>query len=615
MLSKDQIAGIRSLIRQAFSYSRILKWDESRVRRNKEKGHEGEFAKMGGPASMYGTRILPGEDTIREMPPGVNRVKARGRAAGRAGRADRERAQEKEAGFLEDIRRGNRPAADSTVYDVQNRLQDEAKKFRNPPQAKNFQPPPPEKPATTEALVSGNVKRVIKKMSGNANASYKVEMEDGTEAIYKPEVGETWTGSFSNSDITDCITNRDFSLAEREAMASEVSIGLGLGNFVPETHLRETLDVPGVDQAVSDEDDDNAVIWDTYELREMYDEHREKQQEKAYEEVADEMGNLYGDAQQEHVEDIKKRAEEVQEIWDELIQEYPKPEAMSESMARAHPTLPMGSQQAFERRAEQEPVDLLEVMDEADVDVSAGLSNHEKERLTEVLRKKLDEGYRELGEVDEDKARDHLEYDKFIEAHADTEQRLMESKIQSFDSWRAENGYDNQSGGGGGPKNSQAPHPGGGSLQKWVLMADRDGDMSHEDATKYAVLDYVLGSMDRHGNNVVFHGDTPYAIDNGYSMPEPEMNRGTVEPDNFTFRSVGVREWMSDARHHEVPESVRQPILDAINRTDWEAMADRHPNMSSGERKAFLGRIERMKEALSYAEGLATLWHDMRLMY
>ena len=553
------------------SYRHILKWDESKIHRNPRGAPNstgGQFSRA------IGSSVAPGME--------------RGGGSG-----------------------GMEHAPQQHRYPFGN-----APDFKNPPRFANMPErlrTPSEAEQTREALTHGEVETVHKKFSGGINATYHVEMDDEnqTEAVFKPEVGETWHTSFTNDDISQYITNKEFSLAEREAMASEISRGLGFEGLVPETQLRESLDVPGVENVGSDDDDDE-IIWDSRELREMYDEYREKNQEAAYEAANEEMYELFSEAQREHVGDIQNRAEEVTEIWNTLVdEEFPDETPYGHvEILRAHPTLPLGSKGPFERRQGGGVVDPLEVLDEANVDVESKLSEKEAARVKEILRKHLQEGNDELGDVDEEAAREHLEYGDWVEGHADTEGRLIDKHLKSYESWKEEQGYNQgDGGGGGGARNKDAPHPNGGSLQHFIPRLSNDGDMSHEDATKMAVLDYVLGSMDRHGNNIKFKGDTPVAIDNGYSMPGPSQG-----PDDFAFRSVAVAEWMSDARHRSVPDPFRDSVLKSMNDTDWEAMADRHPSMSDKERTAFLGRVERMKEALSYAGGLSTLWHDQELM-
>lgn len=473
----------------------------------------------------------------------------------------------------------------------------------------------PERPKTpptlreTPALTSGSVSDVKEKFDGGVNASYLVEMDDEnhTKAVFKPEAGERWGHGFANSDIEDYITNTDFSLAEREAMASEVSFGLGFGELVPETHHRTEIHAEGIDFEASDEDSGG---YDSAYAREQYDEYREKAQEAAIDAVGEEMYGLYQEEQKEHVTDIENRVEEVQEIWDEEMAAFVDPDAHGSRTAMAeHPVLPLGSKEPFERLEDAGTIDPIEFLDEAGVDVTSRMSEKEKEKVTELIRAKLKEGYTGFDEVDEDKAKEHLEYDDWRENHEMTEDRLYQSKIQTFTEWRKSQGYESSQGGGGGPINSEAPHPTGGSLQRFVEDLDNYGDLTHEDATKFAVLDYVLGTMDRHGGNLMFSGDKPVAIDNGYSMPASRNG-----PDNFTFRSKAVAEWLSESRHHKVPPHVSEPVVEALNATDWEAMVKRHPSMNKQEREAFLGRVEKMKEALSYPEGLSSLWHDQKLM-
>jgi hypothetical protein len=609
---RQLIATVRSLLHRP-PYVTVLKWNPNQARGPKGSPTGGQWVKGGGNASMYGTRILPSSTEIDQMPPGTPKVVARGRHAGRVGRQERERREEREAAEAVAYRQGGGVAGYATILNASM-----GTGFKNRPRAAGFDPaeaaPPPKDPVNKnvlEALTNGEVKRVVNGLNDGVNVSVKVEMDDanGTKAVFKPERGEMWGSGFANGDIEDKIVNKDLSLAEREAMASEVDRALGLG-LVPTTVLRTSLDVEGMD--TSSEDD---VVWDSYELREMYNEYRDKAQEDAMDAVGGEMADLYQEAQTDHVKDIENRAQEVMDIWNEEVKDFPDegPYGAVEELQR-HPNLPMGSAQSFRRQEPQEKaLNPLEVLDEAGVDVSAGLSNQEKDRVRAVIRQRLEEGYQELGDVSRQEARDHLDYDKWMEEHQDTEGRLYESKVKTFDSWAEANGYNQGSGGGDrGNRNDEAPHPNGGSLQHFISGLDGYGSPSTDDITKLAVLDYVIGSMDRHGGNLMYHGDAPVAIDNGYSMPDTGRQD---EPDDFTFRSRAVRDWRDGGRGVDgFSEDQRRPILQALEATNWKALADRHPNMSRGERDAFLGRVERMREALQTELGLYRLWKQQDLM-
>jgi hypothetical protein len=52
-----------------------------------------------------------------------------------------------------------------------------------------------------------------------------------------------------------------------------------------------------------------------------------------------------------------------------------------------------------------------------------------------------------------------------------------------------------------------------------------------------------------------------------------------------------------------------------MEKTDWQALVDRHPSMSKEERDALLGRVSRMKEALKSATGLKALWNKQNVDY
>ena len=184
---------------------------------------------------------------------------------------------------------------------------------------------------------------------GNANTSVIVTLNDGTEAVYKPEIGENWTASFSNHDISEYVTNRDFSLAEREAIAYEISQHLGI-DFVPETvHRKEMSGSIDIDAS----GDDEGGGYDEDYAREQYAEYEERAREDAYEAVGGEMGDLYREAQREHFDDIESRAEELREIWNEEVENLPVNPAGTGSALREHPVLPLGSKGPFERRETQ----------------------------------------------------------------------------------------------------------------------------------------------------------------------------------------------------------------------------------------------------------------------
>jgi hypothetical protein len=480
--------------------------------------------------------------------------------------------------------------------------------------------PPPKPPShTLEVLKSGTAQdsRPLGD-GGNANSSVIVTLEDGTEAVYKPERGENWTASFANSDINQYLKNRQFSLAEREAFAFEVDSALGLG-IVPETVLREEVDETHIDVDTSGGayHAGGGGGYDSYEARQQYKSYQEKAQENAMDDVGQEMYQLFNEAKDEHAADIGRRADEMADIWNELVDEYPNLEAEREAAlgVKEHPVLPMGSKPPFERRSlDTTPIDPLEILDEAEVDVSAKMSVRERDKVKEILRKRMvEDGADQLGDVDEDAAKEHLDYDSWLEDHSDTEARLYESKIQTFTEWRKDNGYNSSysgsgSGSGGGfNRNDQAPHPKGGSFQHFMSDADSYGDITQEGGAKLAVLDYVIGSMDRHPSNLMFDGDNPVAIDNGYSMP------ASNNPDDFSFRSHGVRDWISN--HGTVPEGLRSTLHDLATKTDWEALADRHPNMNAKERAAFLGRAEKIKTALETPDGLRQLWKRLDNTY
>lgn len=607
-ITRQLIAEIRALLRKRERpYQQVLKWNRNQARGPKGSPTGGQWVKGGGSASMYGTRILPSSTEINQMPQGLPKVRARGRQAGREGAASRERREARDAAEAEAERRGGGVAGYASIMNAPT-----GEGFRNRPRA-NFYLPPALVTADSKVLTvlkNGSVTDSRPLGGGGCNSSVIVTMDDGTEAVYKPERGENWTASFCNGEISDYITNRDFSLAEREAFAFEVDTALGLG-IVPETVLRERVDETNINVNTSGDDDDGGDYYgDSDELRSQYERYKEKALQSAYDDVGGEMDQLYRDAQKDHAKEIDNRAQEILDIWNEEAKDFPESPYGSGSVMREHPVLPLGSKGPFERREDKGVLDPIEVMDEANVDVEYKLNADEEKRVREVIRKKLAEGYQEYGDIDPDRAEEHLDRDQWIENHQDTENRLLESKIQGFETWRQENHPRGSGGGGSGEdRNPDAPHPQGGSFQNFRGNADSYGDMNAEDGARLAVLDYVIGTMDRHPQNLMFENDRPIAIDNGYSMPG-----GMDEPDSFTFRSSGVSDWLSSWGSRNVPSDLRAQLHESMQRTDWQALADRHPNMSRDEREAFLGRTRVMTIALQTEEGLRGLWKGLNRM-
>jgi hypothetical protein len=458
--------------------------------------------------------------------------------------------------------------------------------------------------ASGSSLQNGSVEET-NPMGGGVNASLLVTLEDGTKAIFKPEIGEAWSLDFSNPDINRALTNRQLSLAEREAMAYEVDQALGLG-LVPETVHRKTL--PGADLEGVESEDDNAPVYDRDELEGMYEEYRQDNFERAAEVAGEELSGMYAEAQEEHVQSIKNRVEEIEEIWNDLIDENPEYDDAnaygSRSARGEHPPLPLGSAKSFQRGFGGE-VDPLEVIEETNVDVESAFSSNERDIIRTHLERQLRNGAQTLLDLDEDRARDHLDYGDWLEGHSDTENRLIDQHLLSFDDWAAQKGYNVE--GGGRQQNREAPHPEGGSLQRFVddLSEYGDIDSNPEAMAKFAVLDFAIGSMDRHGGNIMFSGDDgdPIAIDNGYSMPDRKV----------TFRSVPVRMWLRQGQG-EVPEGLRQRLLGRLTSTSWDTFTKAHPSMSKGEEGAFLRRIEDLRRALKTPEGLRDLWEQQELM-
>lgn len=641
MLSPEQLASIKALVQKALSYTRILKaqrgrrFDESKVHRvpaGAPGGHGGEFGRSAGGRSQMdlgsgGGPFVRAQRAYEEGGTGAAKERIReGLTAVQPG-------MERGASHLPYSKR-RRQGFSADVLNYQQRqeqVQQRGKGFMNRPRAGEGIPEPQPETANIDikvltALREGTVTDSSPLGDGsNANASVRVTLDDGTEAVYKPERGENWHASFTNHDITRFVTNKDFSLAARETFASEVDQALGLG-VVPLTVLREQVDETNINVNTEGDDDGGGGGYDSYEAREQYDEYKqnffENPPDSAYNEADEKFMEKFAEAKDEHVSDLESRREEIQEIWDDLRKDYPEGQTDygSQSMLRQHPALPMGSVEGFERRdkrvAGSDVIDPIELFDDVGADVSAKLNREEKDNIRAALKARLDEGYRELGEIEEEAAKDHLDFDKWREEHEDTEiqirDEVMGSKLQSFTEWRQSHGYQSGGGYGGGSgedRNPDAPHPSGGSFQQF-RAGDHYGDVTDEQGAKLAVLDYVIGTMDRHGHNIMFDDDGLIAIDNGYSMPDLPDNR---QPDKFTFRSEAVGEWLGNNGGH-IPSDVRESLHDTMQKTDWQALLDRHPNMTAGEKKAFLGRVENMKIALQTQEGLRELWGRLRVM-
>lgn len=602
---RDLVAEIRSLLRRRATYETILKWNPTQPRNPAGSTGGGRWAKGRALADIAPKGYREFRSAAGAADPGMERMR-------------------QQAGYTSVAPGMERTMGGAGYADILDAPTGEG--FHNRPRGVNLPEIPkivtaggslsPDKEHTVDVLKNGTITDSRPLGGGGANASVIVTMDDGTEAVYKPERGENWTASFCNHDINRFVTNRDFSLAEREAFAFEVDTALGLG-LVPETVLREHVDETHIDVNTAGDDDGGGGGggYDEDYAREQYEEAKEKLLEKAYEDAGEEFGQLYDQAVDEHVTDVQNRAKELQDIWDEESKDFVHETPYgSGSAIREHPVLSLGSKEQFERRGVvDEEVDPLEVLKEADVDLTAGMNREEKSRVREIIRERLEAGYRKVAEVDEDAAREDLDRDQWIEDHADTEQRLVESKMQSFDSWRKSHGFDSDASGGydgggsGEDRNPDAPHPQGGSFQHYHSNADGWGDISGDNGAKLAVLDYVIGTMDRHPGNLLFDNGNPVAIDNGYSMP------GSNGDDNFKFRSHGVADWVGQGG--DPSDELREELRATMDKTNWEALVDRHPGMDAKERKAFLGRVATMQIALQTQEGLRNLWANLKTSY
>lgn len=432
-------------------------------------------------------------------------------------------------------------------------------------------------------------------LGGGSNVTMLVDLKNGGEvkAVYKPEVGELWDGSFANYEISDAITNKEFSLAEREAAAYDADQILGT-NLVPETVLRETLDVdtPNVESG-----------YDSAVAREEYDQYASRARERGYDVVAEAMGEKFVEAQNEYVSDVENRVTEMQDIWNNLVDQLPEDTKNYGTEIDQHPVLPGVDFNVREQGAKV--VDPYAILKEADVDVSSKMSGEERGNVEALLRRELEHGYGEFGDIDPDVVREGVDRTEWYQAHEDTEAQLLDSQVQSFSAWKQDHGYESSSGGGVSVRNFDAPHPNGGSLQRFVADSTY-GHLSDDDNTRMAVLDYAIGSMDRHGHNVLFTNDESsgssgstkgHAIDNGYSFPNgPALIRSLANPPS------------------SISESLRQQLFDRLHAANWSLFFEKHSSMDTKERSALLVRVAKLEQALATPTGLKALWTATRRM-
>lgn len=453
-------------------------------------------------------------------------------------------------------------------------------------------------PQTLDVLREGSVTG-SDNISDGANTSMAVDLqlEGGAtvKALYKPEVGETWHSSFTNPDINKLDVNgRDLSLAEREAMAYEVDQLLGT-NMVPETILRTELD--GVD--ISDSSEDGSG-YDSEEIRQQYEDWKDQNMDRAYEVVGDQMASRFNDARDEHLADVERRFDEMVDLWNEVVDEHPEVDNTAGKYgldADKAPLLPMGSLAPRQRAGLV--LDPLHVIEDAQVDVTSKFTAEERAKVkAELEQAYVHGGYEHLGDLDPSRARSLLDRDQWMEDHADSEARLLDSAVMSFDAWKQDKGYDSGNGGGGSgrPRNDEAPHPHGGSLQRWAESTY--GNLTPESSFELAALDYALGSLDRHRGNLLFAPGTgrPIAIDNGYSMPSVPSQLRTPA---FSY----VKSEVAPERFN----AVRAQLASRLANTDWDGFIKKHPAMHADQIKLFKDRIAALRKAMASPTGFATL--------
>lgn len=458
--------------------------------------------------------------------------------------------------------------------------------------------PPTEPTPLPKSLTDNHTLKVLREgeitgahdLGGGINVTAQLDLEDpdgsddNLSAVFKPENGERWNG------VRNTVRNREFSLAEREAAAYEVDQLLGT-NLVPETILRDDVetDIEANDSGYSND-----------ELQDMYREYREEQLDRVGEQVGDQMYELYGEARDSYVQGVKNQADRVTDLWNEVLDEHPEIEADegrygSPSFVNQQPVLPLdGTLRKFDpKHVGTDEADPLDILEKADVVLDAGVDRNDAANIKAVIRRMiLDEGYRTLGDLDEEAVGEKFEYDDFIQNHADTEARLYDEAIPSFTDWKEQNGYEVREG---------TTASGRGSVQRFIDGADRlyVGDLTANSLYKFAVLDYAIGNTDRHSQNMLMGGDgSPYAIDHGYSFPSA----------NYEFRSVPARYVINHYSDLGSPTTrLRNEFRENILKTDWNAFIERYSDMDQKERGAFLGRIAELAGALETEDGLYDL--------
>ncbi len=482
---------------------------------------------------------------------------------------------------------------------------------------------PPSALNKNSPLLTQDIKSQQTNSEGGVSTSIFVTLADGSKAVYKPEVGEMWNKNigWTNRDIPRAILgNPALSQSEREAMASEVDQALGLG-IVPETVLREHVDVevPG-----TPDEEAGGAGYDHDELNAMYQSWRNQEIDNgsAMGRVGDEMFQHYEDAKQEYANEVAMRQGQMDSLWNEVVDEHPEfaktPEDEFGASIDKHPALPMGSADAFNvHKIGGKIADPMDLMDEAGVDPTSKFGVDEAQNIKAVMLKAMQDGYGNLGDFDDEKIGEKFEpYDEWIGQHADTEQNALDNVIKTYRAWKADQGLTSNAGDdlGGVVRNPNAPHPEGGSLQRFVKNGQTYGATSLDDAFKFAVLDYAIGSMDRHGHNVMYSlADTSYqqhgiadtktwAIDNGLSFP----NANDVQ-----LRSEPVKTYLSMYKGKDAAESepMRTKILRSMMTTDWQKFIARHPGMSREEKSAFTERLTKLTAALATDSGLYDLWN------
>jgi hypothetical protein len=131
-----------------------------------------------------------------------------------------------------------------------------------------------------------------------------------------------------------------------------------------------------------------------------------------------------------------------------------------------------------------------------------------------------------------------------------------------------------------------------GSVQQWITRVSASlHDADKAEVYKAAILDFVIGNTDRHGNNFIM-GDrnSINAIDNGLSFPD----------DNKEIKST-FGNFIADMGF-QMPEPARLALAQRFREVSWRKWV-KDTNMNSDERRAFMLRVRIARRALQHPDG------------